>query len=538
MFNSRFFAQYLCVLLLAGLFAVGTANAQTGTRINPALQPNETVENYQITPDGKFAVFQISKNVDFETLETRLYSFELATHALKTLSPLYSGNRNFLGYQIAPNSGRVVYKVDQAADNRFDLYSVAITGGAQTKISRLVSNSGDATNFKISPDGTRVVYEYEQDIDNSDDIDTLYSVSITGSAATRLTSTQPEAAVGEFFFTPDSSRVVFEFSSPNDEVYGLYSIPVTGGQSALVTPKYYADQYAVTADSRSLVYITDFENDDIFELYSSPITGGSRTMLSQKNAAANEDVKSFQLVNGQPAAVYAYRNAADGSGDPDSFGIVTVSGDNLFNKDTNISFSASGGYAIGADNRSIVFLGTPQSNPFSSSELYSITVESNGEVRRLSNTAATPQRGVGEFKITPDGRRVVFNAYPNGGGGFVLYSTPVQGGAITKLSGNPPADNVSASVFRFELTADGARAVYTYPAQNQQENTSSNSDIFSNSVTGGSLRRAANNVDDDGFQNFFRIAGNNRVVFTRTTFTFNEETFTTTTMSDLFKATL
>ncbi len=530
MFSSRFFAQSLCVLLLSLILAGGAASAQTGTKINPTLRPNETVENYQVTPDGKFAVFQISKNVDFATVETRLYSFELATHALKTLSPLFSGNRNFLGYQIAPNSSRVVYKADQAADNRFDLYSVAITGGTQTKISRLVTNNGDATDYKISSDSARVVYEYEEELANYDDIDTLYTVSITGGAATRLSSNAPEAEVGSFFFTPNGSRVIYEFQNPGGDFYSIGSVPVAGGQTAFVTDKYYADYYAVTADSNTFVYIADYLGDNVYELYSVPVAGGARTLLS----LPNENVAFFKLANPYTAAVYAYRPADDmNSSNPNAFGVVAATDpETRYNLPINRDFSYSD-WQISPDNRGVVFSAEGiGSQGFFENQLFSATLQSRGEVRRLDNATV---RGVNAFRIAPDSSRVVFLASPQNTFGTQLYSVPIAGGALVKLSGVAYGDTSSGVNNRFEFTQDGKRVVFAYTAETFIDG--GGYDVLSNAIAGGSLRRAASNVDD-GFANSFIVAGSTRVIFSRTTYTFDEETSTQMITTDLFKATL
>ena len=531
MFSSRFFTQSLCVLLLSLVFVGGTASAQTGTRINPALRPNETVESYRVTPDGKFAVFQISKNIDFGTVESRLYSVDLATNAVKTLSPLFSGNRNLLDYQIAPNSARVIYKADQAADNRFDLYSVAITGGTQTKISRLVSNNGDATDYRISPDSTRVVYEYEEELANYDDVDTLYAVPITGGSAIRLSSNQPEARVGTFFFTTNGSRVVYEFQEPNGDNYRINSVPVAGGQTAFLTDKYYADYYAVTADSNTFVYVADYLGDNVYELYSVPTTGGARILLSQPN----ENVISFKLANPYAAAVYAYRPADDmNSSNPNAFGVVAATDpETRYNLPINREFS-NFDYQISPDNRGVVFSAEERgSQGFFENQLFSATLQSRGEVRRLDNATV---RGVQAFQISPDSSRVVFLASPQNTFGTQLYSVPTAGGALVKLSSVAYGDTFSGVNNRFEFTADGKRVVFTYIAETYIDG-SGGYDVLSNAIAGGGLRRAASNVDD-GFMTSFIVAGSNRVVFSRSTYIYDEETGNTTIMTDLFKATL
>ena len=67
------------------------------------------------------------------------------------------------GFMISPNSKHVVYRADQDTDEVLEIYSVPITGGTPVKLNGSLVPGGDTSWFELSPDSSRVVYRYSSD---------------------------------------------------------------------------------------------------------------------------------------------------------------------------------------------------------------------------------------------------------------------------------------------------------------------------------------------------------------------------------------
>src|SRR5262249_40728650 len=138
---------------------------------------------------------------------------------------------------ISPDSTRVVYLADQEVDGRVELYSVPIAGGPAVKLNGALVNGGNVLHpscrrpAAITPDGTRVVYLPDQQVDERFE---LFSVPITGGTAIRLNGNlvaggdvQPLSFTEPFALSADGARVVYVADQEVDERVELYSVPVT-----------------------------------------------------------------------------------------------------------------------------------------------------------------------------------------------------------------------------------------------------------------------------------------------------------------------
>ena len=86
---------------------------------------------------------------------------------MKLNAPLPSGGEVYIGYEIAPDSGRVVWMADGDTNGVGELYSRAIDGsGSQVKLNDTLVAGGDVASFDIAPGpGFQVVYRADQDTD-------------------------------------------------------------------------------------------------------------------------------------------------------------------------------------------------------------------------------------------------------------------------------------------------------------------------------------------------------------------------------------
>ena len=179
----------------------------------------------------------------------------------------------------------LVYVADQQQDERFELYSVPVTGGSVGKLNPALPDGADVRSDpppQITPDGIWVIYA--ADAADSGHVN-LYRVSIAGGPSTPLSPTTTgntsSSSIRGFAISEDSSRVAFTrdfratlISGPNVD---LYSSPivnpapvrmdncVTGGRNVYKTP------VVSPADPEVVFYIADQDVDEQFDLYVSDL---------------------------------------------------------------------------------------------------------------------------------------------------------------------------------------------------------------------------------------------------------------------------
>jgi Tol biopolymer transport system component len=199
----------------------------------PVTSPYYRTYQLVLTADGTRALYRIDQDAQ-EVFE--LYSVPLdgSTSPVKLNATLPAGGDVRESIQLA--AGRVVYLADQQADEVVELYSVPLDGsGPPVKLNGSLVAGGDvqssvsfaAVNFLVSPDGSRVLYRADQE---RDDVVELYSVASDGSSApVRVNAAFPaNADVQSFRFSPDSRRVVYVADAVVDESFELFSAPLDG----------------------------------------------------------------------------------------------------------------------------------------------------------------------------------------------------------------------------------------------------------------------------------------------------------------------
>ena len=101
-------------------------------------------------------------------------------------------------------------------------------------------------------------------------------------------------------------------------------------------------------------------------------------------------------------------------------------------------------------------------------------------------------------KVTPDGTQILFLASVDEPHVYELFSLPVGGGTMTRLS-QPMAP--SGSVLSFEMTADGSRVVYLANAERYR-----NIELYTTPVAGGDIRRLNHNFGPRGIVVDFKVS--------------------------------
>jgi Tol biopolymer transport system component len=456
--------------LLAGLLGAGGASAGVIRLSGPMPGPGDVLD-FQVSPDGQYVVYRADQDID-DVFE--LYSVSVLGGTPVRLNGLLpSGSSVADDYQISADSSRTVYRAPQDQTGVIELYSVPITGpaGAGVKLNRPLTASGSVLRFALSPDGSRVVYRADQDTDG---VVELYSVPITGPALTGVKLNGSLVSGGGvsdvFLISPDGQYVIYRADQQTNEVYELYSVPITGPALAGVKLNgamvagggvSWAD-FAVSPDSQYVVYRADQQIRDVAELYSVPIMGPAGAGVKLNGSlVAGGDVSSRLLISPDSGRViYSADQEVDEVYELYSVPITGPAGAGAkLNGPLPFGGDVLPEFLISVDSARVVYVADQQVDEVY--ELYSVPVAGPaGAGIRLNDTLPPGGDVMSNFLISPDGARVVYRADAETDGVLELYSVPIAGppAAGTRLNSPlPPGGHVRAS---FLVSPGSERVVY------------------------------------------------------------------------------
>jgi Tol biopolymer transport system component len=250
----------------------------TQEKLNGTLTPGGRVSSdFQLTNDSEYVVYMADEFILGMDL---LYRAPVDGSELRlNLTPwAMVANGDVTSFQISPDSQWIVYRADQQEDDKFDLYSVLISGGIFNKLSTGMIAEGDIIEFqyKIVPnsEGVVLIADYYTDFVNE-----LFAVNMTGTWGTRLNVDLPSNGdVIDFRISYNSQGVVFRADQETDEVFSLYLVPSIGGAVPVqinpdlvdggdVGNPLYLFPFDITPDDKGIVYIADQEVNEEDELF-------------------------------------------------------------------------------------------------------------------------------------------------------------------------------------------------------------------------------------------------------------------------------
>ena len=280
---------------------------------------------------------------------------------------------------------------------------------AQNEVRKLVSipAPGKISSYQISNDGTYVVYIADA---NDDEIYELYSLPISGGTPVKLN--RPMITGGDvtsFIISPDNSRVVYKADQEENGTYELYSVPIDGpAEEGIKLNKALPDEgntyaYEISTDSSRVIYIAEQDQvrtigDGIFELYSVSIAG-----------PASEGIKLNHPLRLE----------------------VNVCGDHNFAD--NVS-----AFKISPDNQQVIYKATYYQSCNAVNEVFSVPIDGpSSEVIKL-NPKLVVNGDVLEFKISSNSARVVYSADQDVDEQIELFSISITGlpAEAVKLNNN------------------------------------------------------------------------------------------------------
>src|SRR5262245_590073 len=252
------------------------------SQLSPSL--DQTHRNFIdpiISPNSKYVLYQDLQLAN-NTVVDDLYSVRIQGGLSTQLNePRLNGASGVAGFSadalISPDNRWVVYLADQDTPGVLELYYAPLTGGPATKLNApLISTQTRVSFFQISSDSRWVVYT-TSDFTNPSHAG-LYSVPITGGPVTRLNAAN-EGVDSYFAITPDGRRVVF-VTKPEREIA---SVPVRGGAvtklSGPAASSVIFVRFAISPDSHWVVY-SPYDLATASALYSVRLTGGPVAKLT------------------------------------------------------------------------------------------------------------------------------------------------------------------------------------------------------------------------------------------------------------------
>jgi Tol biopolymer transport system component len=249
-----------------------------------------------VSPNSQRVVYLVDEPGNYYFV-TAMYSVPIAGGTKTKLNKdlVAGGSIDYFYLVFSPDSQNVVYGASQDTVGINELYSVPVAGPALAgvKLNGALPEGGDVelSGYEISPDSSRVVYLADQ----VDGVKEIFSVPVAGPAdqGVKLNGSLPDGADGvdSFRISPDSSRVVYMADQVTQGINELYTVPIQGGTAIKLNHDMEYDYigltdevwlFAISPDNSTVVFEATWVNHvldpfvmsfEVSELFTVPITG-------------------------------------------------------------------------------------------------------------------------------------------------------------------------------------------------------------------------------------------------------------------------
>jgi len=446
-----------CLLLLAAAagpaaaanFRLSGGGSWSDVYISASLDP-------LVTPDGRWVFYRQDADVD-QAVE--LWRVPTVGGTPERISGLLPSGSNVFGVELTPDGSRVVFYSPQDDVDVHELFSAPVDAppGSYVKV-----NAPLPAFFSVwlgqgySPDSEWLIYASYPNQIPAVEAARLWVARLDGSEQTAIVTLPLDAVFGTLLATPDFTRAVYRADA---QVLGreeLWSVPIAGGTPVKLNGALVAggdvQQVTLSPAGTSVLYVADQQVDERSELYVVPVAGGVATKLNHALPSGHVVGGAAFTPDGQ-RILYVEVDTTDGSiADlwsvaPDGSGRVALVG----------AVVAGGNLtALTFDSDHVVFVADKLVDEVF--ELFSVPI-AGGAVVKLSpllptggDVVTAPRAGP---QITPDGTRVVYAADQGVNGIDNIYSVPVGGGPSVAVGG--AATFGSSTVRAIVLSDDGAR---------------------------------------------------------------------------------
>ncbi len=359
---------------------------------------------FGITPNSAFAVF-FGVDTSFGTNAVEVYSSLIgALASAKQLSDVGQGNSfgDVVSADFTPNSARVVYAGDGAADNVFQWYSVPVGAAGPGFDVQLSAALGFVNLGAISPDSSRLVYAGD---DNTSGKLEVFSVPVAGGASVQLNPVMAGSGAIALAISPDSNWVTYLADQNSVDVHEVYSAQMLVGSSGTrlntaMAGSQFADPATISSDSGSVVYVADQDTPGTRELFGVPINPGAGP-TTLHGLVSPDDVGLFSqlgtpIIDGRVvypvigSAVDLFSIPLGGSADLVQINSPPAAGDTVLNAFLPPSATRLMAYGIGAAAGSVT------------EDAYAAAIRGDLPLEQINITAAAGRLGLQDYQISSD----------------------------------------------------------------------------------------------------------------------------------------
>lgn len=373
------------------------------------------------------------------------------------------------------------------------------------RLSQNSSSSPKVQDFFWSGDSSKVVFIGNVERASGYDI---FSVNPNGTSRTRLNSSGwPNTRnVLKAQSVSGTTRVVYQSDQSTSGLYEIASINLDGSSSINIVSGFISGtksvkDFAVSLDGSKVVYIADASITGRFEIYSvSPTGAGTQKLNLSLSTGQNVDRLKISPDSSKVAFV-----VTTGSG-PTRTEVLYVSpigGGSSSLISLNLSSRQINDFQFSPDSSKIAY--THNYTNASIFDLYTATTA--GASRVKINPTYTVGSGITTFKFTPDSSKIGFLVDGTVANEFDLYIGASSGSSCcTKLNANL---TVGGKIESFDFTANSASVIYL-----GKQDSSFTSEIYSVSAAGASRVKLNLTPVMNGFiSKFIIVPDGSRVIY-------------------------
>ena len=353
------------------------------------------------------------------------------------LSAPLNPNGTVRQWDVSPDGRYAVWIADPVGREEAELYSRRLDGGEYVTLVRIFMHDESVRSFRISPDSQYVVLTIGKFEDPQWRVVRLLSVPIGGGDPVLLNipaHDPPLPTISSYVISPDSARVAYVMDRRTAGVGELYSVPIGGGPSellvgldAMCAPCVITYEFTPNGEH---VLFERTESPSSTTLAMVPAAGGSETVLSA------DDVLYAQSSPNGAGAVYCRRTASE------TFGLFAVLYDDPDHPwALSPPWSSPIGFQISPDSTRVVYTLTDETTRTGS--LYSVPTLPRGSPSVTLSGPLAAGTYVDSFLIAPNGLGVVYTARRYDIGTSDLYGVPIAGGDPVRLSHSLDGGQVS-----------------------------------------------------------------------------------------------
>lgn len=344
-------------------------------------------------------------------------------------------------HRISPDGKHLAYLAWQETP-AFELYVVSLAGGPPRRVSGPMVRGGNVLPLQLHRDGTRLAHPASPD------------------------------AFG-FRFTPDGRRLIYLADQRVDGEVEIWSVPVDGGPAVRLNgplaPGGDVIRFLIDPRGERVVYLADASVYGTQELFSAPVDGSAGPVRLDDPLSSGDSVLQFGIAKSGGRVIFNLDPSRALFSVPIEGGVPVPLVDPAVQGGIDIRISGDGTTVVFQSGR------TPETRGI-------WTVPAAGG----TPTRITPVGPISSMEISPDDSRVVFQGIVDNPGTYEIFSVPIGGGPVTKLSG-PVAPGGAASTGRWlalRISPDGARVVYTMDQEAKDV-----WEIFSVPISGGPVTK-------------------------------------------------